>query len=107
MSSEDKVKLLSELSGYELININDGEKYDYLQNNDLVIDGEGNLKYLVINLHKGKFKFFSNSREFLEIPWECVKKIGARTIILDAEESDIRKSQVWEALRIKNVEWRM
>jgi len=94
MSSEDKIKLLSELSGYELININDGEKYDYLQNNDLVIDGEGNLKYLVININKGKFKFLGNSREFLEIPWECVKKIGARTIILDAEESDIKKAQL-------------
>lgn len=92
MSSEDKVKLLSEISGYELININDGEKYDYLQNNDLVIDSEGNLKYLVINLNKRKFSFLNNTRQFLEIPWECVKKIGAHTIILDAEESDIRKS---------------
>lgn len=93
MGSEDKIKLLSEISEYELININDGEKYDYLQNNDLVIDSEGNLKYLLININKRKFSFFNNSREFLEIPWECVKKIGARTIILDAEENDIRKSE--------------
>ena len=44
MSNELNGKLLSEISNYELININDGEKYDYLQNNDLVIDNEGNLK---------------------------------------------------------------
>ena len=36
--SLEKNRLLSEISNYELININDGEKYDYLNNNDLVID---------------------------------------------------------------------
>lgn len=94
MSSDEKIKLLSEISGYELININDGEKYDYLQNNDLVIDGQGNLKYLLININKSKLNLFGSSKEFLEIPWECVKKIGAKTIILDAEESDIRVSEL-------------
>ena len=39
--SLEKNRLLSEISNYELININDGEKYDYLNNNDLVIDNEG------------------------------------------------------------------
>ena len=94
MGEDSRVKLLSEISNYELININDGEKYNYLQNNDLVIDNEGNLKYLVINLGKGKLSLFSSNRDFLEIPWECVKKIGAKTIILDAEESDIRKGKL-------------
>ena len=94
MGEESNIKLLSEISNYELININDGEKYNYLQNNDLVIDNEGNLKYLVINLGKGKLSLFSSNRDFLEIPWECVKKIGSKTIILDAEESDIRKGKL-------------
>ena len=30
MSDESNVKYLSEIGKYELININDGEKYDYL-----------------------------------------------------------------------------
>ena len=94
MNEENNVKLLSELERYELININDGEKYDYLQNNDLVVDDDGNLKFLVINTGSGKFGFFGRSRDFLEIPWECVKKIGARTIILDAEENDIKKARL-------------
>lgn len=94
MSNELNGKLLSEISNYELININDGEKYDYLQNNDLVIDNEGNLKYLVINLGRSKLSLFSSTRDFLEIPWNCVKKIGAKTIILDAEECDIRKGKL-------------
>lgn len=92
--SEDKNRLLSEISGYELININDGEKYDYLNNNDLVIDNEGYIKYLVINIGRNKLSLFSSSREFLEIPWECVKKIGSRTIILDAEENDIKQGKL-------------
>ncbi len=92
MSFEES-RLLSEISGYELININDGEKYNYLENNDLVIDNEGNIKYLVINLGKSKIGLFSSTREFLEIPWDCVKKIGSKTIILDADEDDIKKTE--------------
>lgn len=94
MVMEGRYKLLSEISNYELININDGEKYDYLQNNDVVIDSEGNLRYLVINIGKGKLSLFSATRDFLEIPWECVKKIGSKTIILDAEESEIKKGKL-------------
>ena len=92
--SLEKNRLLSEISNYELININDGEKYDYLNNNDLVIDNEGYIKYLVINIGTNKLSLFKSSREFLEIPWECIKKIGARTIILDAEENDIKQGKL-------------
>ena len=58
MSEENKIKYLSEIERYELININDGEKYDYLLNNDLIIDDEGNFKYLIVNLNGGKFNIF-------------------------------------------------
>ncbi|MDD6794167.1 MAG: YlmC/YmxH family sporulation protein [Clostridiaceae bacterium] len=92
--SDSNVKLLSELGKFELININDGEKYDCLQNNDLVIDDKGEIKFLIISLGSSKFGFLGGSHEFLEIPWQCVKKIGARTIILDAEESDIKKASI-------------
>ena len=60
------------------------------QFNDLIIDDDGNFKYLIINLNGGKFNFF-NSKDFLEIPWDCVKKIGARTIILDADDDIVKK----------------
>ena len=90
MSEESKTRYLSEIERYELININDGEKYDYLLNNDLIIDDEGNFKYLIINLNSGRLNLFS-SKDFLEIPWECVKKIGAKTIILDADDEVIKK----------------
>lgn len=94
MNEENRVKLLSEIERYELININDGEKYDSLQDNDLVVDDDGNIRFLVISANSGKMGFFGGSREFMEIPWECVKKIGSRTIILDAEENDIKKARL-------------
>lgn len=90
MSEDKKVKYLSDIERYELININDGEKYDYLLNNDLIIDDEGNFKYLIVNLNGGKFNIF-NSKDFLEIPWSAVKKIGAKTIILDADDEVVKK----------------
>lgn len=90
MKEESNIKYLSDIEKYELININDGEKYDYLLNNDLIIDDDGNFKYLIVNLSSGKFSFF-NSKDFLEIPWDCVKKIGARTIIIDADEENVKK----------------
>lgn len=93
MSSNENLKLLSEIEKFELININDGEKYDYLQNSDLVIDNKGNIRFLVINLG-GKISLFGGAKEFLEIPWECVKKIGLRTIILDADEGDIKRTKI-------------
>lgn len=90
MSEEKSVKYLSDIEKYEMININDGEKYDYLINNDLIIDDEGNFKYLIINVNDSRFGFF-NSKDFLEIPWECVKKIGAKTIIIDADDEKVKK----------------
>ncbi|SFC74039.1 YlmC/YmxH family sporulation protein [Clostridium uliginosum] len=90
MGEESNIKYLSDIERYELININDGEKYDYLLNNDLIIDDEGNFKFLIVNLNGGKFNMFSN-KEFLEIPWQCVKKIGAKTIILDADDDVVKK----------------
>ncbi|WP_294351784.1 YlmC/YmxH family sporulation protein [uncultured Clostridium sp.] len=94
MGKDDNIKLLSDIGKYEIININDGEKYDYLQNNDLVVDDQGNIKFLIVNLSCGKLNLFGTSREFLEIPWECVKKVGTHTIILDAEENKIKKASL-------------
>lgn len=90
MGEENSIKYLSDIERYELININDGEKYDYLLNNDLIIDDDGNFKYLIVNLNGGKFNFFS-SKDFLEILWDCVKKIGVRIIILDVDDDIVKK----------------
>ena len=88
------VKYLSEIEKYEIININDGEKYSSLSNNDIIVDESGDLRYLIINLGSGKFSLFSQGDEYLEIAWEKVKRIGAKTIILDVEQDEIKKTKL-------------
>lgn len=89
----DNIKYYSDMERYEIININDGEKYGYLSNNDIVVDEGGNFKFLILNDNKSKFSLFGGS-EFIEVPWNCIKKIGSKTIILDAEESVLKKTRV-------------
>ncbi|SKA76555.1 sporulation protein, YlmC/YmxH family [Clostridium sp. USBA 49] len=89
----DNIKYYSEMEKYEIININDGEKYSYLGNNDIVVDEEGNLKFLILNSQKTRFSLFGGN-EFIEVPWEYIKKIGSRTIILDAEENTLKRTRM-------------
>jgi YlmC/YmxH family sporulation protein len=89
----ENIKLFSEMERYEIINLNDGERYNYLSNNDIIIDEQGNLKLLILSTNPSKFTFFSNN-EVIEVPWQCVKKIGARTIIIDADEHTLRKARL-------------
>ncbi|MBE6068208.1 MAG: YlmC/YmxH family sporulation protein [Clostridium lundense] len=90
---DDDMKLYSQIERYEIININDGDKYSYLSNNDVVIDENGNFKLLILNDVKTKFSLFGKN-EFIEVPWENVKKIGSRTIILDVDEKTLKKTRV-------------
>ncbi|MBC2578905.1 YlmC/YmxH family sporulation protein [Clostridium sp. DJ247] len=88
----DNIKLYSEMERYEIINVNDGDKFNCLGNNDIVIDEQGRLRLLILSDNKSKFGLFSKS-EFIEVPWEHVKKIGSKTIIIDAEEEILKKSR--------------
>lgn len=90
---EEDIKLYSDMEKYEIININDGDKYNYLSNNDIIIDEEGNFKLLILADPKVKFSFFGKN-EFIEVPWEYVKKIGSRTIIIDVEEKLLKKTRL-------------
>jgi len=88
----DNFKYYSEMERYEIININDGEKYNYLSNNDIIVDENGYLKILILNQVKNKFTLWG-SNDFIEVPWEFVKKIGTRTIIIDFEEQNMKRSK--------------
>lgn len=87
---EDNIKLYSEMEHFEIININDGEKYNYLANNDIVLDENGNFTMIIINTMKSKFGIFGNT-EFLEIPWDYVRKIGSKTVIVDVDTNKLKK----------------
>jgi YlmC/YmxH family sporulation protein len=89
----ENIKLFSEMERYEIINVNDGEKYNYLGNNDILVDEDGNIKLLILNKDQNRFSFLSN-KEYLEVPWEYVKKIGLKTIIIDADEQVLKKTKL-------------
>ncbi|WP_234121222.1 YlmC/YmxH family sporulation protein [Clostridium hydrogenum] len=89
----DGIKYYSDIEKYEIININDGEKYSVLSNNDIIVDEAGNMKSLILGNNKSGFSLFAKS-EFFEVPWEYIKKIGARTIIIDVEDSVIKKNRL-------------
>lgn len=87
---EENIKSYSDMERYEIINVNDGDKYGVLGNNDVVIDEDGCLKFLILNDGQSKLGLFSKSN-LLEVSWDYVKKIGSRTIIIDAEKKDLKK----------------
>lgn len=90
---DNNIKYLSEMERYEIINVNDGEKYNTLASNDIIIDEKGEFKLLLLNIGTSKFGLFNNS-DYYEVDWDYVKKIGAKTIILDAEQEFIRKANI-------------
>lgn len=83
---KEKNKFYSDIQKYEIININDGEKYGCLFNHDLVIDEYGNFKYLIINDRKNNGIFFRNTRNSFKVAWNFIRKIGTKTIIIDIDD---------------------
>lgn len=87
---DENIKFYSDMERYEIINVNDGNKFNFLGNNDIIVDSEGILKMLILNDGKSRFSVFGKS-EFIEVPWEYVKKIGTKTIIIDVDEKSLKK----------------
>ncbi|RKD27732.1 sporulation protein, YlmC/YmxH family [Caminicella sporogenes DSM 14501] len=77
----------SELAGKEVVNLSDGCRLGMLSDSDLLIDEKtGKIKALLVPDIKSHFSFF-NDKDFIEIPWDCVKKIGSDMIIIEIENS--------------------
>ena len=57
----NNIKLYSEIEKYEIINVNDGEKYAALSNNDIIIDDDGNMKLLILNENRSCLLYTSPS----------------------------------------------
>ena len=79
---ESSIRSLSDLERYEIFNLESAEKYDSASNIDFIIDEEGNIKFLVFG-----------SKEYVEIPWECVTKVGTNVIVISAEEGKIKRAR--------------
>ena len=91
-NEENKYILLSELETYEIFNTEEAEKYDTQHDLDFIIDEKGNLRYIVAAVYGSKFGFFG-SKEYVEIPWDFVTKIGANVIVVSADRSKIKRTR--------------
>lgn len=92
LKRESRYRLLSELEKYEIFNTEEAEKYDTQQALDFIIDEDGNLEFIVAAVAGNKMGFFS-SREYVEIPWSYISKIGANVIVVSADKDKIKRAK--------------
>lgn len=82
----DKIKRLNDLSGKEIINMNDGERLGIIADSDLIINEEtGKIEALLVPNLKSPFKLFSN-REEIKIPWGSIVKIANDLVFIDIDK---------------------
>lgn len=75
----------AELGGKEIVNLSDGCRLGMIAESDLLIDEKtGKIKALLVPDMKSHFSLFSE-KDFLEIPWDSVKKIGSDMIIIELD----------------------
>ena len=85
---------LSEFIGKEVINLFDGSRLGTVGDSDLVIDSEtGEIQSIVLP-NKGNLVNMWVDKQKLLIPWEAVKKIGTEAIIVELDQTHLRRS-VW------------
>lgn len=74
---------LSDIGDKEIINVSDGGRYGQLADSELLFEpSTGRIRALLIPQYQGKFSLFDRG-DFMQIPWESIKKIGDDIIILD------------------------
>jgi YlmC/YmxH family sporulation protein len=77
---------LSELGDKEIVNLANGSRHGQLANAELLFDeNQGSIKAILVPDFRGKMNFFG-SKDFLQLPWEAIRKIGEDIIIFDAPE---------------------
>ncbi len=82
---------LSELGGKEIVNLNDGGRLGFLAESELLINTKnGKIKAILVPDSKSQFSFF-NDKNFLEIPWDSIRKIGNDMIIIELEDEKFLK----------------
>ena len=89
---DSRYRLLSDLEKYEIFNTEEAEKYDTQQALDFIIDEEGNLQFIVAAVAGSKLGLFGG-REYVEIPWNYITKIGTNVIVVSAEKDKIKRAR--------------
>ena len=77
---------LSDLGDKEIVNLANGSRHGQLANAELLFDEHmGAIKAILVPDIRGKMNLFGN-KDFLQLPWNSIRKIGEDIIIFDAPE---------------------
>ncbi|MEW5952958.1 MAG: YlmC/YmxH family sporulation protein [Bacillota bacterium] len=80
---------IAELAGKQIINISNGIKLGLTGESDVVIDPvSGRILSIIIPRRNNMLNFWVE-RQYLVIPWEAIKKIGAEVIIVDLDQTHL------------------
>lgn len=78
---------LSDLGDKEIVNLANGCRHGQLANAELLFDEhQGIIKAILVPDDHGKMSFFGN-KDFLQLPWSAIRKIGEDIIIFETSES--------------------
>lgn len=91
LKKETRYRLLSELERYEIFNTEEAEKYDTQQDLDFIIDEEGNIQFIVAAIYGNRGLF--GGKEYVEIPWEFVTKVGTNVIVVSADKDKLKRTR--------------
>lgn len=80
---------LSQIGGKEIVNLNTGERLGIVAEADLVVE-EADGRIVKILIPDDRFTIFSE-RDYIEVPWENVRKIGSDMIIIEQEDRKRKK----------------
>ena len=77
---------LSDLGDKEIVNLANGSRHGQLANAELLFEEKsGNIKAILVPDYRGKMGFMGN-KDFLQLPWSAIRKIGEDIIIFEAPD---------------------
>lgn len=77
---------LSDLGDKEIVNLSNGSRHGQLANAELLFDERiGKIKAILVQDYRGRVGFMG-SKDFLQIPWNCIRKIGEDIIIFEISD---------------------
>ncbi|MDR3563560.1 MAG: YlmC/YmxH family sporulation protein [Negativicutes bacterium] len=86
---------LSDLTGKEVINLGDGARLGFIEECDLVFEGQsGRINALIVPKRGWLSSILSEGRTST-IPWDTIKRIGEEVIIVDLNNAYDRMYSVF------------
>ncbi len=77
---------LSDLGDKEIVNLANGSRHGQLADAELLFDEQqGKIKAILVPDYHGRMSFLG-SKDYLQLPWNSIRKIGEDIIIFEAQD---------------------